>query len=520
MPAKVLVLGLDAAEATLIKRWAAEGHLSTFAELSRRGAVFRLDNSLETLPAAIWDELHSGREAGKIGRYYVQSQVRSGEATARPIEAEEIDPGDYYWTRASRAGHRVAVIDQYHTVRTPDLNGIQLFEWGLHDRHFTTTSDPPEILTEITARYGKHQVRICDAHGATPEGYRKLLAGLHRSLESKCEVLCDLLAREPWDLFVATFAESHCVGHQFWHFLDPQHPRHDPEAPADLANAIKDVYRGLDRAVASVMAAAGEEATILILASHGMGLHVGGYQLLPEVLLRLGYGPGSPETSSGGHKAKVRDWYHDLRSRYGFITGGRRPFAGSGLGRRVRSYFGTPLDGLTSPETKATAVINNRVGAIRLNLKGREPQGQVAPGNEAGDLIDQLRRDLSALTHPELGEPIVDRIMTAEEAFGADHHPDVPDLFVVFRTDLGQLEACRSDRVGLIHRPLYQPEKPRTGDHTPQSRLWIVGPGVPAVAGRARAVDLAPTVLRLLGVAPPADLDGHAIAALEAVYRC
>ena len=95
---------------------------------------------------------------------------------------------------------------------------------------------------------------------------------------------------------------------------------------------------------------------------------------------------------SGGQKAKVRDWYHELRSRYGFITGGKRPFVGSGLGRRVRDYFGTQVDGLTSSKTKATAVRNNRVGAIRLNLKGREPHGQVAPGNEAGDLIEQRSR--------------------------------------------------------------------------------------------------------------------------------
>ena len=59
MPAKVLVLGLDAAEATLIERWAAAGELATFADLTRRGAVFRLDNPLETLPEAIWHELQN-----------------------------------------------------------------------------------------------------------------------------------------------------------------------------------------------------------------------------------------------------------------------------------------------------------------------------------------------------------------------------------------------------------------------------------------------------------------------------
>ena len=64
--------------------------------------------------------------------------------------------------------------------------------------------------------------------GRRRRGYGSLLAGLHKSVEAKRAVLCDLLARESWDLFAATFAESHCVGHQFWHFLDPGAPAPRP----------------------------------------------------------------------------------------------------------------------------------------------------------------------------------------------------------------------------------------------------------------------------------------------------
>ncbi|MEM7224048.1 MAG: alkaline phosphatase family protein [Pseudomonadota bacterium] len=517
MPAKILVLGLDAAEATLIERWAAEGTLTTFAALAKRAAVFRLDTPLETLPEGIWHELHTGLSAGKIGRYYVTNQIHNGEAKPRPVTAAEIDPEEFFWTQAGRAGHRIAALDMVHTVPAENLNGLQLFEWGLHDRHFSTMSEPPELLAEITQRHGAHPIGSCDDHGATPEGYQSLLDGLTRSVEAKRDIYCDLLGRESWDLFAATFAESHCVGHQFWHFLDPGHPRHDPAAPAEFADAVKQIYARLDQALGAVIEAAGEETVVLVVASHGMGLYVGGYQLLPEVLLRLGLGPAGAQAERG-HKTKARALYHALRGRYGFITGGKRPFSKSSLGRRVRAYFGTPISALDSPDTKATAALNNRVGAIRLNLKGREPNGQVAPGNEAGDLIGELRQELMSLEHPELGEPIVDRVLTAQEAFGADRHPDVPDLMVVFRTDLGQLEACRSDRVGLIRRPLFSPHKPRTGDHTTESRLWIAGPGVPAQSGRARAVDLSPTVLRLLGVTPPEGIDGRAIDCLHALY--
>ncbi len=510
MSTRVLVIGLDAAEATLIERWALAGDLPTFARLSCSGRVVRLDdNPLESLPEAIWHELHTGIPAHKLGRYYVPRQIHTGESQARPVTAEEIDSSQFYWTIASAAGRRAAVIDPVHAVRAPSFNGIQLFEFGLHDRHFTVASDPPELLHELRARYGDYPVGSCDDHGATTDGYRALRANLERGVALKERILCDLLRQGTWDLFCATFGESHCVGHQFWHFQDPNHPRHDPHAPGDLRVAMNRVYRRLDSAVGKLIDQAGPDALVLVVASHGMGLYVGGYQLLPELLLRMGVSTARVAASSAPRRA-VRFAYHWLRGRVG-LFGHRRPFTGQLLGGRVRDFFGTPVDGLQSSNAKAVATLNNRVGAIRLNLKGREPNGCIEPGAEADAVLATIRQELERLEHRPSGERMVARVVTAEALFGPDRHPDVPDLMVVFRTDLGQLEACWSPRFGLIKRPLFTPEKPRTGDHTTQSRLWMSGSGVSVGEGRASSRDLAPTVLQALRVPVPPAMTGHSL---------
>ena len=395
MSARILVIGLDAAEATLIETWAAEGWLPIFAGLISGGAVYRLGNPMETLPGAIWPELVSGRSGGQVPLYYHPRQVRSGEAAYRPIEAREVNVEDYYWVRASRAGRRVAVIDMPQTVASPDLNGIQILEWGLHDRNFAIASTPPALLDDVRTRYGDHPVPHCDCHKRRPEGYRALLDGLLSGAETKTRLLLDLMGREEWDLFTCCYGETHCTGHQFWHFCDPRHPWHEADAPAEFRDAIRDVYRAVDAGVGELIAAAGPGATVLVVASHGMGPYTGGPQLLPEVLVRLGLG-------SGGNRATFAS--RALRKAQEVVHKAPRPLqpllkalANTGPVKGLQSTAGCLINPLESPNTKACALRNNRCGAIRLNIRGREPFGRVEPGAQEAALTSEIRRELLAL---------------------------------------------------------------------------------------------------------------------------
>jgi predicted AlkP superfamily phosphohydrolase/phosphomutase len=499
VPAEVLVIGLDAAEATLIERWGDEGLLPNLAALRQRGLSSPLMNSLETLPGAIWPELCTGRSGGKLGVFYHPNQIHTGEARGRPVTADDIDEGGYYWSVASRAGRRVAVIDQPQTFPTPQLNGVQVFEWGLHDRNVAIGSEPADLITDLRSRHGDHPVDSCDsAHGCTTDGYRHLLAALLDGVSRKTALMLDVMRRGEWDLFAGCYGETHCAGHHFWHFFDAAHPRHDPAAPDDLRNALFSVYRRIDDGIGELVDAAGGRGPALVVASHGMGPKLGGPQLLPGVLRRLGMGGPT-----------------DLRLRLGSVvprplSRAVRRVSRSRSAERILGTGGRSFGDLSSPQKRAVAVPNNRCGAIRISLAGREPAGTVRPGAEADALIDQLRHELLALRDPASGQGIVERVLDPTEAFGPDHHPDVPDLMVVFRTDLGQLEACQSPRVGLVQAPVMTAVLPRTGDHTVQSRLWATGPGLSSGAGPAGDVmDIAPTLLDLLDVEAPEGLDGH-----------
>jgi predicted AlkP superfamily phosphohydrolase/phosphomutase len=506
VPARTLFVGLDAADPFLLQRWSAEGALPRFAAFARGAAEFTLANPLAVVGGGVWQDLSTGRSCGRAGIFFPARQLHTGESALRQVEKHEVDPRAF-WTAASDAGKRVAVIDVPHSVAPPELNGVFVAEWGTHDRLFGEQSSPPALLAELRDRHGDYPLwtrpwprqttAVCDGHDGGDKQYEQLLDDLLAGIEQKTGLLLDVLGREEWDLFACVFSEGQCSGHQLFHFLEDGAPRgHDR-----LASGIRLVYERLDASLGALIDAAGPDTSVLVVASHAFVRPTGGPQLIPEVLVRLGYGSGR------GVSARARST----------VPPPVRKLLRTVLPRRARqtvqARVGTLPNPLDSPLTRAVALDGDRCSWIRLNLAGREPHGTMQPGAEADELLAEIRASMLELEHPETGERIVTHVQSAEEAFGTGHHPDVPDLIVSFRDDLGVLGACRSDRVGLVRVP-YEAAARRTGAHPPvPSYLWIGAPDLPKPAppGAGKAVDLAPTVLSRLDVLPPGWLEGQAL---------
>jgi predicted AlkP superfamily phosphohydrolase/phosphomutase len=513
--ARVLFIGLDAAEPTLLRRGIADGSLPALRRLASRGASSSLANCMLTLPGAVWPEISSGMSCGKLPRFFHPRQVITGHAAPRPLDAADVRSDPTFWTTAGAQGRRVAVVDIPHAPLADTVNGIQVVEYGLHDSHFGAASHPSSLLDELRRTHGPYTVSSCDHYGGTDATNLALLEDLLRGLERKTALLLDLVTRDRWDLFACAFSEFHCAGHWFWHYSDPGHWGFAPDAPAVLRDAVQTMYVRLDAAVGRLIDAAGAQTTI-VLASHGMAPYVAGYQLLPEVLARLGFSSGPAGRGSRLRSAQhaVKNWvprrHWERLGRLVVETPALRALA-----RPLQRSSGAMFFPLESPRTRAVYVPNNTIGAIRLNMKGREPFGRVEPGAGEQAVIGELRTELLALQHPSKHVPIVDGVDTADELFGAGHHPDVPDLIVRFRQDLGLLDSCESPRVGHVHVPVGSRWGRRSGDHSPRSAVWIQDARLPAggTLEPGSLLDISPTILAALGCELPDTLDGRPLRA-------
>ena len=498
MPADTLMIGLDAVEPALIDRWAGAGILPTFDWLRRSGATVQINSPIPGIGAAAWPEVNYGISVARTGLYETLIPVYfPSEGQSRKVRQNEISTDNLFWIQASKAGRTTAAIDQPYSAPDPSVGALQLVDWGVHDRPFTATSSPTELLAETNQKYGLYPVSDCDAlHGGTVRGLGRLATLLERGVEAKTNLVTDVLETANWDLFTCTFTEAHCAGHQMWHLMGDEYDDSNHHRRAnERRNEILRIYRALDIALGRVIDAAGPDALVAVICNKGMGPNLGGPQLMTEFLHRLDLG--------AGRRLRRRVWDQvPAKAKSALLhavpTKLRRPL-------RTRAAIGAEPG--FAGNAPAMFMRNDQDASIRLNIVGRDANGVVPAGADADRLLEVIRSELLDLRHPEEPEQtIVERVVIADEVWGADRAETIPDLLVQFRKDIGVIDGCESSRVGRIHIPV---TGIRSGNHTSNHRGWIVGPGVTAgLSTTARTVDIAPTLLSRIGVPIPAGVDG------------
>jgi predicted AlkP superfamily phosphohydrolase/phosphomutase len=271
-------------------------------------------------------------------------------------------------------------------------------------------------------------------------------ADLDAAVEARRRVYRRLVREEAWDLFIGVITECDRLHHYFWsQYVDPRAPHH---------GRFLDFYRRLDDVIGELVAALPTDVPLFVVADHG-------------------------------HTLIHREFYPNAWLR----AEGLLRFRGEAKG----------LADL-APSSKAFVL---DPGRVYLHRAGRFPLGTVGPA-EAEELCGRLREGLLALHDDTPGAPAggrpVARVFSRDELYHGPARAAAPDLVIHF--------AEGYDPKGALARTEVFGRSVLTGMHTYADSLFYVNrPGVPTDG--LDIVDLAPTILSLLGVEPPADMDGR-----------
>jgi predicted AlkP superfamily phosphohydrolase/phosphomutase len=170
--------------------------------------------------------------------------------------------------------------------------------------------------------------------------------------------------------------------------------------------------------------------------------------------------------------------------------------------------------------TRTKAYCSEKVAAtpsIWINLKGVKPRG-IVEQSEYEPLLKLISDKLKELKDPRTGEPVIKRILRREEIFHGPYTSEAADLMLDwwetshFSTKHSFLEEMLKPAVQIRER------RPSTasewgGTHRRDGILIAHGKAFKkgAEIQGARLIDMAPTILYLLGQPVPEDMDGHVL---------
>lgn len=535
----VIAIGLDAADPVLLETWMAQGYLKNLQRLRQQGTYGRLTNIEYYKAETPWTTFLTGCLPAKTG-YWSPIKFFEGTYTAKAVEAYDFSEFPPFYALGD--DYRVAVFDMPQSQLRQDANGPQVLAWGAHSPQTPTHSMPTDLLGNLRRQFGEHPALHKDHGDWWDQAYlTRLRQSLQVGLERRVTVCQDLLQQESWDLFLTVFGETHSAGHDFWFQSQPDHPLYPYRQLDD--DPMLEIFERVDQAIGEILAVAPDDAHVVVFAAHGSGNNttdVPSMLLLPELLYRYSFpGQGLLPIGQVGTpvpppitrpqrinwqeevwrqiyhpnpvKRLLRRWASDrVNSQIDRVLRKLKPKAK----QTILSHLSRPKGPLVWQPTmwyeplwsqmKAFALPSFSEGYIRINLKGREPAGIVTPA-EYDAVCNEITAHLQQLTNPRTGQPVVKKVVRTRQSAG-DRDPKLPDADLVVVWDDSPADVMDSPQFGRMGPVPYR----RTGSHRARGFLAARGPGIEAgsTLPEAHAVNLAPTLLSLMGAPIPDYCDG------------
>lgn len=345
-------------------------------------------------------------------------------------------------------------------------------------------SFPADYSLQLAERLGPYKTLgwIHETWGLNEEQIDEeiFLEDLFRNMENLEKALLSEIQADHSSLYTAVFTATDSVSHMFYRLLDPEHPRYDAAQAEKYGNAVLRVYQKMDSIIGEVSRLLGPEDVLLVVSDHGF--HTWRKEFNTNTwLARNGY------LKLEGQETE------DLKKLDHVFSGG--------------SFF-------PNVDWSQTRAYSLGLGHIYINLKGREGQGIVSPGQEYSALVREIMHKILQYKDPDSGEPVLHNAYFRDDIYSGDQLEHAGDIQLSFRT--GYRTSWQTALGAVPENIVVANLKKWSGDHcasdiSDTSGFLLSNRRLAAASDEdftPSILDIAPTLYRLYGVDIPPQVDG------------
>jgi predicted AlkP superfamily phosphohydrolase/phosphomutase len=513
---KIVIIGLDAAVMSLVRPWVEQGDLPNLASLMSKGISGELESVMPPLTPPAWTSFMTGKNPGKHGIYHFMEHDIGGYGMTCTNGSNR--RAETVWKMANRAGYTVGVMNTPFTYPPEKLDGFQIsgFDTPSSDSAFV---HPPELKKEIEEKFGPLILNLRFLGSMTSLEKRACaVEELRQSDEQWSQLALHLLEQHPQDVMMFTFMSIDTVEHHFWHYMDKSHFYHDPEGAELFRGVIREVYRRLDRTIGEIVQRLDSSAHVFVVSDHGQEAISDRTLFTNRILAQAGllaYKPVNPFTVMLRTVTRpVHGWLRQNLSH-------KQKLRLSTLFPKLRDNADSIVTSYNEIDWSRTQAFSHEAWAcppsVIINLKGIKSQG-IVEGADYEKVIEKVLAALYAIKDPRTGKQVITKVHRREGLYQGPYTEHAPDLTLQWwgESPFNTKPSLRQEN----HLPPLRIEKSEplrlaewSGHHTLDGILIACGPCFKQgekVSG-ARLVDLAPTLLYLLGLPVPEDMDGKVL---------
>ena len=479
--AKVLVIGLDGATWDLIKPWAEEGKLPTFKKLMDNGVHGNLKSTIPPWTIPAWNCMLTGKNPGKLGVFtFMQKKTDSNEF--HPSFLLNKPPKNSVVDILSENEKIVCSINIPSTHYVYKINGCMVGGWLCHPNGPITY--PEELKSELDKITGGYELdtylKVDMLHGHQEiENTEDFLKCLYRVTEKRAESAEYLLDKYDWDFFMVVFIGPDRIQHRLW----------------EDKNEVEKYYQYIDKIIAKLLDKIDDDVVTIFVSDHGFGPYNRKFNinewLVEKGLLQLKISDRRIKI----RRILVKSHLWNL-GKYLFPTGLRNRI----LTKTQMQPIGFEDANIDWSRTKAYSYGDS--GVVYINPKRQRPDG-IGENEEYEKLRNEIIKELKELKID--GKKISTNVFKKEEIYFGKYIDSAPDLII----QVNDIISGISPSIG--YGSIFSNSK--GGSHRINGIFLAHGLNIKkgSEIKDAEIVDIAPTILHIMGVPLPKDTDGKVL---------